>query len=74
MAIDHSALRFLSCAGWVSLTGLAEQQLIDLRAWTPGGRGIHLRDPPLLPLAVNLRGRRIEKSLVHRPHRIFVPQ
>lgn len=61
----------LSSAGWVSLTGFTEQQVIELRAWTPGGRGIHLRDPPLLPLAVNLRGRRIGKSLAHRPHKIF---
>lgn len=64
----------LSSAGWVSLTGMEEDQVIELRAWSPGGRGIHLRNPPLLPLAVTLRGRRIGKSFAHRPHKIFVPR
>ncbi|KAK8399302.1 hypothetical protein O3P69_003431 [Scylla paramamosain] len=64
----------LSSAGWVSLTSLKEDQIIELRAWSPGGRGIHLRDPPLLPRAVTLRGPRIGKSLTYRPHKIFVPQ
>ncbi|XP_045130402.1 nitric oxide-associated protein 1-like isoform X3 [Portunus trituberculatus] len=64
----------LSSAGWVSLTNLKEDQIIELRAWSPTGRGIHLRDPPLLPRAVTLRGRRIGKSLTYRPHKIFVPQ
>ncbi|MPC43388.1 Nitric oxide-associated protein 1 [Portunus trituberculatus] len=54
----------LSSAGWVSLTNLKEDQIIELRAWSPTGRGIHLRDPPLLPRAVTLRGRRIV-SLSH---------
>ncbi|KAG0715591.1 Nitric oxide-associated protein 1 [Chionoecetes opilio] len=60
--------------GWVSLTGTKEKQVMELRAWCPGGRGIHLRNPPLLPRAVNLRGRRIGKSLAHRSHKIFVPK
>lgn len=64
----------LSSAGWVSLTSLKENQIMELRAWSPGGRGIHLRDPPLLPRAVTLRGRRVGNSLAYRPHKIFVPQ
>ena len=32
---------------------------IDLRAWTPGGVGVRVRQPPLLPYAIRRRGERI---------------
>ncbi|XP_069166697.1 nitric oxide-associated protein 1-like isoform X1 [Procambarus clarkii] len=63
----------LSSAGWVAITGIWKH-VIELRGWTPGGRGIYLRDPPILPLSIKLRGPRIEKSPAHKAHRIFVPK
>ena len=32
---------------------------ISLRAWTPGGVGISVREPPLLPYAIRRRGERL---------------
>lgn len=34
----------------------------NLKAYTPYGRGIHVRTPPLLPRAVMLRGSRLSSS------------
>ena len=48
----------LSSAGWISITGNIDTKCI-LRAFTPEGRGIYLRQPPILPYAIRLRGRRI---------------
>lgn len=31
----------------------------QLRAWTPAGRGLYLRQPPLLPYAADYRNKRI---------------
>lgn len=44
--------------GWVSITTCAEN-LVTLKAFTPGGLGCVLRSPALLKYAVNLRGKRI---------------
>ncbi|VDK40963.1 unnamed protein product [Taenia asiatica] len=65
----------LSGAGWVSVSGLrgeAEKKTdneageeteedygISLRAWTPGGVGVNVRQPPLLPYAIRRRGERL---------------
>lgn len=48
----------LSSAGWVSITGNLGVEY-RLRAWTPEKRGIKLRQPSVLPDAVNIRGKRI---------------
>lgn len=32
---------------------------ISLRAWTPGGVGVRVRQPPLLPYAIRRRGERL---------------
>ncbi|CAG2108874.1 unnamed protein product [Medioppia subpectinata] len=48
----------LSTAGWVSVTLGADTRCV-LRAFTPEGRGIYVRNPPLLPYAHKLRGKRI---------------
>ena len=48
----------LSSAGWVSVTIGRDEECI-LKAYTPNGKGIHLRNPSFLPFAVNMRGRRI---------------
>lgn len=51
----------LSSAGWVSITS-GEDTKCQLRAFTPECRGVHVRDPPLLPYAARLRGKRIVDS------------
>ncbi|CDS42063.1 conserved hypothetical protein [Echinococcus multilocularis] len=65
----------LSGAGWVSVSGVKgetaqktddeegeeteEDYGISLRAWTPGGVGVNVRQPPLLPYAIRRRGERL---------------
>lgn len=46
----------LSSAGWVAVTG-GSNQSVTLHAHTPGGGGISLRTPALLPEAMNERGK-----------------
>lgn len=48
----------LSTAGWVSFTGGADTKCI-VKAFTPEGRGIYARNPPMLAHAVQLRGKRV---------------
>ncbi|KAJ8870083.1 hypothetical protein PR048_029094 [Dryococelus australis] len=56
----------LSSAGWVAVTP-GPQAACTLRAWTPARRGIHLRQPPLLQSAVNLRGTKRRASPAYAP-------
>ncbi|XP_063217346.1 nitric oxide-associated protein 1 [Bacillus rossius redtenbacheri] len=56
----------LSSAGWVAVTP-GPQKACTMRAWTPAGRGIYLRRPPLLRFAVNLRGPKQRASPAYRP-------
>ena len=51
----------LSSAGWVSCSP-SVGQVFDVRAWTPGGKGIFLRDLAFLPRAVNLKGDKIKRT------------
>ena len=61
----------LSSAGWISCTpGVA--QIFKVQAWTPGGRGLTIRDPPFLPEAVQLKGHKIKNSPAYTYGRIFV--
>lgn len=60
-----------SRSGWVAVTG-EEGREYDLKVYTPEGRGIYFRDPPLLPKAVMLRGRRKDSSQAFGDNRIFV--
>ncbi len=62
----------LSSAGWVTLVpGLG--QLCRLRAWTPQGRGIYVRDPPFLPFAATLKGRRIVGTPAYHADKVYFP-
>ncbi|XP_029050956.1 nitric oxide-associated protein 1 [Osmia bicornis bicornis] len=45
----------LSNAGWIAITPYVNEN-VELRAWTPQGRGIYLRTPALLRRSVLLRG------------------
>ncbi|XP_041370814.1 nitric oxide-associated protein 1-like [Gigantopelta aegis] len=56
----------LSSLGWVSVTAGFEMS-VTLRAYTPGGRGIYVRSPALLPHYRSFRGQRIGKTPVYRP-------
>lgn len=62
----------LSSAGWVACTTKVAT-VFDIKAWTPGGRGIFVRDPPFLPEAVKLRGQIISRTPAFQNNRIFVP-
>lgn len=44
--------------GWVAVTPGPEKK-ISIKAWTPQGRGIYLRNPALLKHSVGLRGRKV---------------
>lgn len=54
----------LSSAGWVGVN-LAKDQEGTFKAWTPQKRGIHVRQPSLLPYGLGLRGKRIRGSLCY---------
>lgn len=51
----------LSSAGWVAVTAHSEDRL-HLRGYTPKGTTLTVRQPPLLPHIVNIKGERIRKS------------
>ncbi|XP_062874744.1 nitric oxide-associated protein 1 [Trichomycterus rosablanca] len=55
----------LSSAGWVAVTA-AEGERLLLRGHAPEGAGICLRNPPLLPHIVTVKGPRIPKSPAYR--------
>nr|XP_020444983.1 nitric oxide-associated protein 1-like [Monopterus albus] len=51
----------LSSAGWVAVTAVEGDQVL-LRVHGPEAAGFTLREPPLLPHIVSLKGERIRKS------------
>uniref|UniRef100_A0A8C3PWB9 Nitric oxide associated 1 n=1 Tax=Chrysolophus pictus TaxID=9089 RepID=A0A8C3PWB9_CHRPC len=55
----------LSSAGWVAVTAHAEVELL-LRAYTPRGTTVVVREPPLLPYISNIRGARIPGTAAYR--------
>lgn len=61
----------LSSAGWLALT-LNNGAECVVKAYTPEGRGIHLRQPSLLPRAVLFRGRKIDGTPCFEDHRPFL--
>ncbi|XP_044743956.1 nitric oxide-associated protein 1 [Chrysoperla carnea] len=66
-----SADIILSSAGWIAITPGPDVQC-KLQAWTPEGRGIHVREPSLLPYAVNLRGKKIRGSPAYGSSKFFI--
>ncbi|NP_001191463.1 nitric oxide synthase-like protein [Aplysia californica] len=48
----------LSSVGWVSVAAKPDIE-VTLRAYTPGAKGLHLRQPSLLPQFSHFRGKRI---------------
>ncbi|OXB58987.1 hypothetical protein ASZ78_002471 [Callipepla squamata] len=55
----------LSSAGWVAVTAHEEEELL-LRAYTPRGTTVVVREPPLLPYISNIRGPRIPGTAAYR--------
>ncbi|NXV96618.1 NOA1 protein, partial [Calonectris borealis] len=55
----------LSSAGWVAVTAHAEEKLL-LRAYTPKGTTLVVREPPLLPYISTIRGARIAGTAAYR--------
>ncbi|NXU05753.1 NOA1 protein, partial [Buphagus erythrorhynchus] len=55
----------LSSAGWVAVTAHAEEEL-QLRAYTPKGTALVVREPPLLPYISAIRGARIPGTPAYR--------
>ncbi|XP_053678609.1 nitric oxide-associated protein 1 [Anopheles nili] len=55
----------VSSAGWFGIN-LPKHSEAVFRAWTPNKRGLHVRQPPLLPNGMALRGKRIRGSLAYR--------
>ncbi|POI27410.1 hypothetical protein CIB84_008841 [Bambusicola thoracicus] len=55
----------LSSAGWVTVTAHTEEELL-LRAYTPRGTTVVVREPPLLPYISNIRGPRIPGTAAYR--------
>lgn len=51
----------LSSAGWIAVT-IGLDKAMQLKAYTPLGKGIFVRRPPLFPLAINDRGKRSRKG------------
>ncbi|KAL3087261.1 hypothetical protein niasHT_020524 [Heterodera trifolii] len=53
-----------SSVGWALLTSSVDS--VKIRAWTPAGKGLLLRQPPLLPYAAKYRGQRQPGTDIYR--------
>lgn len=63
----------LSCCGWIGIN-VEENYKAVVQAWTPGGRGIYLRQPAMLPSGMRLKGSRIRHSLAYKTGKAFIKQ
>lgn len=63
----------LSSAGWLALTMPNGTECV-VKAYTPEGRGIHLRQPSLLPRAVLFRGAKIRGTPCFEHHKTFLKE
>ena len=73
MSLHESACDIvLSSIGWISVTTRVTL-MYKVKAWTPGGKGIYLRDPSFLPFAVNLKGKKIRQTPYFKDSRLFIP-
>ena len=66
-------LHFHCPVGWVSVT-IPEGKRCIFEVHTPGGRGVYLRQPPMLPFAVNLKGSPVSKTPAFRFSRPYIPR
>lgn len=63
----------LSNAGWILVTTGPDQDCV-IKAFTPEARGIYRRDPPILPEACHLKGRRMRNTPCYSYSRYSVDQ
>ena len=70
--LESSCDIVLSSVGWVSVTARVTLAY-EIKAWTPAGKGLYLRDPPFLPYAVNLKGKKIRHSPYFGESSVFIP-
>ena len=61
----------LSSCGWVMISP-RQGEKVELRAFTPGGRGVSVREP-FLPNSINFRGKRIVGTPAFRNNLVFIP-
>jgi hypothetical protein len=62
----------LSSAGWISCAPRVAD-IYKVKAWTPNGRGIFVREPPFLPHAIQLRGEKIRGTPAYKNNKFFIP-
>ncbi|XP_033757004.1 nitric oxide-associated protein 1-like [Pecten maximus] len=64
----------LSSLGWVSVTVLFGQEgdAVRLKAYTPGGKGLYMRCPAILPHTHTFKGTRIKRTRRYRRRKPFV--
>ena len=60
----------LSNIGWIAVTA-GSGSVVSLKAYTPNGAGLYLREPALLPTSVRQRGRRGVPYLGHVNHNMY---
>ena len=61
----------LSSAGWVMVSPKSGEEAVVM-AWTPGGRGLAMREP-FMPNSVNYRGRRIPGTPAFMNNQVYQP-
>lgn len=61
-----------SSVGWISMATRVTLTY-EVKAWTPGGKGVFLRDPPFLPFALNLRGNKIKGTPAFGKSKLYIP-
>jgi len=62
----------LSSLGWLSVSG-SYGSCIELDVHTPGGKGLYCRRPSILPMAVRLRGTKLQDIPMYSDPKTFVP-
>ncbi|XP_072476957.1 nitric oxide-associated protein 1 [Notamacropus eugenii] len=60
----------LSSAGWVAITTPSEDT-VHLRGYTPQGTALTIRQPPLLPHIVGVKGERVKNSVAYKTKKPF---
>jgi len=62
----------ISATGWVAITA-GQGAFCNLVVHSPGGKGMYLRQPALLPYAINTKGKRIRDTSAYLPHHLYIP-
>lgn len=65
LTLTLNLMKTIIVIGWIAIAG-GENERISLKAWTPQGRGLHLRMPALLKKSVALRGTRVSDAPTYR--------